>query len=242
MEIARPPVGEEDGTVWRGEASRPARHSIICATLSFTYSSMKVMKQDSSFSYFVFLWLQSPQRGCHWNRREAAAIRLDEGARVRRAGRPPVTAGSAGKVLRHVTTATLFCFGDFMKKEGRSGTAGGGDSWRALLSRSVAADKPGGGGGGLVGLGGGRKNGNDEDKSGERKRGLWLRASWEVVEQVMAVLLLPPSSFFSISFSRLVKNFTKRNFIFPSHPTPVFARHGAAELPSPVAIAIVMSP
>ena len=54
-------------------------------------------------------------------------------------------AGSAGKVLRHVTTATLFCFGDFMKKEGRSGTAGGGDSWRALLSRHVAADKLGGG-------------------------------------------------------------------------------------------------
>lgn len=31
-----------------------------------------------------------------------------------------------------------------------------------------------------------------------------------------------PPSFFSISFSRLVKNFTKRNFIFPSYPTPVF--------------------
>ena len=60
-----------------------------------------------------------------------------------RAGCPHATAGSAGKVLRHVTTATLFCFGNFMKKEGRSGTAGGGDSWRALLSRPVAADKLG---------------------------------------------------------------------------------------------------
>lgn len=41
------------------------------------------------------------------------------------------------------------------------------------------------------------------------------------------------SSFFSISFSRLVKNFTSRNFIFHSRPSPVFARHGTAGLPSP---------
>ena len=131
---------------------------------------MKVMKQDSSFSYFVFLWLQSPQRGCHWNRREAAAIRLDEGARVRRAGRPPVTAGSAGKVLRHVTTATLCCFGNFMKKEGRSRTAGeeiageycSPDTWRPTSW--------GDGGGRLAGLGGGRENemmkGEGESRSG----------------------------------------------------------------------------
>ena len=47
-------------------------------------------------------------------------------------------AGSAGKVLRHVTTATLCCFGDFMKKEGRSEMVGRGiageycspDTWR----------------------------------------------------------------------------------------------------------------
>ena len=31
-----------------------------------------------------------------------------------------------------------------------------------------------------------------------------------------------PSSFFSISFSWLVKNFTSRNFIFPFLPTPAF--------------------
>ena len=60
----------------------------------------------------------------------------------------------------------------------------------------------------------------------------WLRPSWVMAEHVM-VVLLPPSSFFSISFSRLVKNFTKRNFIFPSHPTPVFARHATAGLPHP---------
>ena len=43
----------------------------------------------------------------------------------------------------------------------------------------------------------------------------------------------PPSSFFSISFSSLVKNFTKRNFIFSSHPSPLFARHGTAGPPAP---------
>ena len=48
-----------------------------------------------------------------------------------------------------------------------------------------------------------------------------------------SVSLRPPSSFFSISFSRLVKNFTKRNFIFPSYPPPVFARHGTAGPPTP---------
>ena len=87
-----------------------------------------------------------------------------------RAGCPHATAGSAGKVLRHVTTATLFCFGNFMNKEGRSRTAGeeiageycSPDTWRPT-SWAVGC--------GLVGLGGGRKNGNDEDKSGERKRG-----------------------------------------------------------------------
>ena len=59
------------GRRWRsmvrcGAVGRPAdkngyiiRHNIACATLLFTYSSMKVMKQDSSFSVFVFLWLRS---------------------------------------------------------------------------------------------------------------------------------------------------------------------------------------
>ena len=41
-----------------------------------------------------------------------------------------------------MTTAALFCFGNFMKKEGRSGTAGDG-SWRILLSRSVAEGEAG---------------------------------------------------------------------------------------------------
>ena len=38
-----------------GKNGNIIRHNIACATLSFTYSSMKVMEQDSSFSYFVFL-------------------------------------------------------------------------------------------------------------------------------------------------------------------------------------------
>ena len=38
----------------------------------------------------------------------------------------PATAGSASWVPRHATTATLFYFGNFMKKEGRNGTAGRG--------------------------------------------------------------------------------------------------------------------
>ena len=40
------------------------------------------------------------------------------------------------------TSATLFRFGNFMKKKGRSRTAGE-DSWRILLSRHVAEGKLG---------------------------------------------------------------------------------------------------
>ena len=65
---------------------------------------------------------------------------------------------------------------------------------------------------------------------GERERsGLWPRPGWVEAERAMAPFL-PPSSFFSISFSRLVKNFTSRNFIFPFHPTPAF-RFAAALYP-----------
>ena len=98
----------------------------------------------------------------------------------------------------------------------------------------MAADKPGGGGCGVAERVEEEENGNDGGKRRTRagERELWPRPSWVTVEHARAVLL-PPSSFLSISFSRLVKNFTKRNFIFPSHPTPVFARHGAAELPHP---------
>ena len=139
----------EDGTARRSTArrtvpaGRTARHNITCATLLFIYSSMKVMKHETLFSVFVFLWLQSPQRGCHWNRREAAATRLDEGARVRRAGRA-VTAGPAGWTPATVLPSTLCCFGNFMKKKGRSGTAGRGIAG-ATVFRHVAADKLGGG-------------------------------------------------------------------------------------------------
>ena len=58
-------------------------------------------------------------------------------------------------------------------------------------------------------------------------------AAWPGENRYCNFSLCPPSSFFSISFSRLVKNFTKRNFIFPSYPSPVFARHGTAGPPYP---------
>ena len=89
--------------------------------------------------------------------------------RARRAGRPHATAGSAGKVLRHVTTATLFCFGNFMKKEGRSRTAG-----EEIAGEYCSPDtwRPTSWGGAMRagGLGGGRESGNDEGRSGERER------------------------------------------------------------------------
>ena len=180
MEIARPPVGEKmarHGGALRGELfplARTARHSVTCATLSFTYSSMKETKQGTSFSVFVFLWLQSlwMDRSQSWEKVETMKDKRATG-RTRacgRAGCPHATAGSAGKVLRHVTTATLFCFGNFMNKEGRSRTAGeeiageycSPDTWRPTSW--------GDGGGRLAGLGGGRESGNDEGRSGERER------------------------------------------------------------------------
>ena len=71
MEIARTPVGEKMAR--RGATGCPPtyknssiiRRNTACATFLFTYLSMKETKQDSSFSYFVFLWLHPPQRGCH---------------------------------------------------------------------------------------------------------------------------------------------------------------------------------
>ena len=62
------PVGEKitqhsaRRTVPAGKNSSIIRHNVTCATLLLTYSAMKVMKQDSSFSYFVFLYFQSLRR------------------------------------------------------------------------------------------------------------------------------------------------------------------------------------
>ena len=175
MEIARPPQGRRwHDTARHSVASRPARHSIICATLSFTYSSMKETKQGTSFSVFVFLWLQSlwMDRSQSWEKVETMKDKRATG-RTRacgRAGCPHATAGSASWALRHVTTATLCCFGNFMNKEGRSRTAGeeiageycSPDTWRPTSW--------GDGGGRLAGLGGGRENemmkGEGESRSG----------------------------------------------------------------------------
>lgn len=53
------PVGGEGDVAGRGKllplTTYHSKHAHACATLSFTYSSMKAMKQDSSFSTFVFL-------------------------------------------------------------------------------------------------------------------------------------------------------------------------------------------
>ena len=80
------PVGGEGGVAQR---DRPfpltishSKRANACATLSFTYSSMKVMKQDSSFSVFVFLLLRPLWMDRHWDREVASRPRLDEGARV----------------------------------------------------------------------------------------------------------------------------------------------------------------
>ena len=87
-----------------------------------------------------------------------------------RAGRPPVTAGSASWVLRHVTTATLCCFGDFMKKEGRSEMVGRGIAGEYCSPDTWRPTSWGDGGGRLAGLGGGRENemmkGEGESRSG----------------------------------------------------------------------------
>ena len=117
-----------------------------------------------------------------------------------------------------------------MKKEGRSRTAGrriageycSPDTWRRVSW--------GGGECGLVGRVEGER-GNDGGRRVRAEEGSGRGLAG--VEEHEMLGLLPPSSFFSISFSRLVKNFTKRNFIFPSYPSPAFARHGAAGPPHP---------
>ena len=59
-----------------------------------------------------------------------------------------------------------------MKKKERSGTAGGGDSWRILLSRHVAAGKLGDGGCGLVGWVEGERTGMMKGGEQEQERGV----------------------------------------------------------------------
>ena len=59
-----------------------------------------------------------------------------------------------------------------MKKEGRSRTAGEGDSWRVLLSRPVAEEKLERWRSRLVGLGGGKKNENDDGGEQEQEQAL----------------------------------------------------------------------
>ena len=101
------------------------------------YSSMKETKQGTSFSVFVFLWLRSMWRDRTLRREPEGTTRLDEGARVRRAGRA-LQLGRQGRCSATVLLSTLCRFSNFMKKEGRSRIAGGGiagghcspDTWR----------------------------------------------------------------------------------------------------------------
>ena len=213
--------------------------TLACATLLFTYSSMKVMKQGTSFSVFVFLWLRSMWMDRTQRQEKAKTVEDKRATGGQGCGElvPHAIVGQDSWVGQLGTTAaTLCCFGNFMKKEGRSGTAGGGIAgeycspgpWRrGSWVTEDAGWWTGGEGDGEMMEGGGR----------EQERWLWTRPSWVVAKYVM----IASSSFFSISFPRLVKNFTKRNFIFPSHPTPAFARHGAAGPPTPpVAVVILM--
>ena len=183
--------------------------------------------------------VEGPPFGPGW----LANIQLDEEARVAgELGRAMLSLGRTAGCSATVLPFPLCRFGNFMKKEGRRGTAGeeiaGGycspDTWR----RASWGD----GGGRLVGPGGVRENGMMEGGGleRERERELWLRPSWG--DRARGVGPPPPSSFLSISFLRLVKNFTKRNFIFPSHPSPAFARHGTAGPPYPGSRKILISP
>ena len=118
---------------------------------------------------------------------------------MRRAGRALLQLGRQAGRPATVLLSTLCCFGNFMKKEGRGGTAGGGiagescspDTWRQTSWVRRGA--------GWWGWVEGEENETmmEEGESGA-ERELWLRASWVTAEQVMAVLLLllPPSSQF----------------------------------------------
>lgn len=97
------------------------------------------MKQDSSFSYFVFLWLHPPQRGRHWNWREAAATRLDEGARVRELGPRHSWVGKLD--ARHDPSLHALLFQEFYEEGKEKRDSWGRDSWRILLFRHVAEEK-----------------------------------------------------------------------------------------------------
>ena len=92
------------------------------------------------------------------------------------------TAGPASWIPRYATTATLpLCrFGNFMKKKGRSGTAGAGiaggycspDTWR-LTSL--------GNGGSRLGLGGGRENGMMKGGGSRSGSELWPRPTCPII-------------------------------------------------------------
>ena len=86
-----------------------------------------------------------------------------------RAGRPHATAGSASWAPATVLLSTLCRFSNFMKKKGRGGTTGGGIAGEHCSSDPWRRRNWSGGGAGLVGLGGGKEDGNGE---GRRETGV----------------------------------------------------------------------
>ena len=181
----------------RTAIKRSIRHSITCATLLFTYSSMKVMKQDSSFPVFVFLQFHPLWRDRTQRREKTKTVedKSTTGARVRRAGRAVLplsrTAGSASWGSALVFPATLCCFGNFMKKEGRAEHLGGAagrhcspDPWR--LTSWAAEDA------GWWEPGGGRESRNDGGRK-EVERDWALAAAQLGDSRHCNFVLLPPA-------------------------------------------------
>ena len=104
------------------------------------------MKEDSSFSVFVFLWLHPLWMGHPRGREVASRSRLDEEARVAASwaratlslGR---TAGSASWMLRHGPPRHALLLQEFYEEEREKRNSWGRDSWRTSLFRSVAEGK-----------------------------------------------------------------------------------------------------
>ena len=133
------------------------------------------------------------------------------------------TAGSASWAPATILLSTLCCFSNFMKKEGRRRTAGGGIAGGHCSSGTWRRRNWGDGGGRLVGLGGGRggKEGWREEGTGAGA-GLRPRPSWVTADTVISVLLLhPPSSQFH--FHGLLKiSQSAISFSLPPHPGILF--------------------
>lgn len=139
------PVGGEGGAARRSVASYPHQQEQQHNTAQRNVRGLSVrlfVNEDDETGQFI-LGLCFPMAPPATERaplepKKSRGTRLDEGARVAASWARLVTAGPASWIPRHATTTTLCCFSNFMKKEGRSGTAGEGiagghcspDTWR----------------------------------------------------------------------------------------------------------------